>query len=374
MKYHPDRNPDAGDKFKEISNAYEVLSKPETRSMYDKYGMEGLKEGRGQHGGGGDLFEHLFGFGGGRGRRAGPRRGEDTVQAFPVDMADLYNGATKKIALRKKVLCGDCDGRGGKADGAKTCMQCRGQGIRVELRQIGPGMVQQMQRPCDKCNQTGEIWNDSDICGTCKGKKFNNERKILEVHIDKGMRDGQKIKFAGEGDQEPGVEPGDVVLVLKCREHPVFIRKGTDLAMRKDINITEALCGCEFPVEHLDGRTLLVKCPPGRFIQPESLMLIKGEGFPMHRRIFDKGDLFIKFHVDFMFPHELSSPEHLLKLEALLPPREKHAIADDAEEAVLDEVPPNREIGDNAGVGGGDAYDEDEQGHHPGGGVQCASQ
>jgi DnaJ family protein A protein 2 len=373
MKYHPDRNPEAGDKFKEISNAYDILSNEEKRSTYDRYGMEGLKEGRGQGHGPADFFD-LFGMGGGR-RQAGPRRGEDTVQAFPVDMKDLYNGASKKIALRKKVLCGECDGRGGKAGAAKTCSQCHGRGVRVELRQIGPGMVQQMQKACDACNQTGETWNKKDICSSCNGKKFNNERKILEVHIDKGMRDGQKITFRGEGDQEPGIEPGDVVLVLKCRDNDTFQRKNLDLLLKKKLNITEALCGCEFPVEHLDGRVLKVTCPPGKFIQPESVMMIPGEGFPEHRRIFNKGDLFIYFEIDFEFPAEYKTPEHLKKLEALLPPRADVTFPDEHDDVELQEVPKERQIGDSQGTGSSEAYEDDDGPRmHGGPGVQCASQ
>lgn len=114
-----------------------------------------------------------------------------------------------------------------------------------------------------------------------------------QVHVDKGMREGQKITFHGEGDQEPDIEPGDVVLVLRAKDHPVFERKGNDLIMKKKIGLTEALCGFEFPLKQLDGRILHVKCNPGEVIAPDSVKVIKEEGFPEHRRIFDKGDLFI---------------------------------------------------------------------------------
>eukprot|EP00043_Microstomoeca_roanoka_P009257 m.88133 g.88133 ORF g.88133 m.88133 type:complete len:404 (+) comp14530_c1_seq1:231-1442(+) len=374
MKYHPDKNPDAEDKFKEITQAYEILSNDEKRRMYDQHGMEGLKEGRGEASGPGSIFEHLFGFGGGRGPR-GPRRGEDTVQPFPVSLEDLYNGATRKIALRKRVLCPDCNGVGGKAGKGQTCTACDGHGVRVELRQIGMGMVQQMRRQCDKCNGTGEMWNPKDLCQTCHGKKISQERKILEVHVDKGMREGQKITFHGEGDQEPGIEPGDVVLVLQAKDHPLFQRKGNDLIMKKKIGLTEALCGFDFGITHLDGRVLHVKCPPGEVVAPDSIKIVKGEGFPEHRRIFDKGDLFILFEVDFSMPEELRSTEHLKKLEALLPKREKVDIPQDSEEVALQEPDPSRRIGESM-TSGREAYEEDADDHggHHGPGVQCASQ
>lgn len=104
-------------------------------------------------------------------------------------------------------------------------------------------MVQQVQRACDRCSGTGEIFDPKDICDECKGKKINTERKILEVNIDKGMREGQKITFRGEGDQEPGVEPGDIVLIIKAKDHPKFERRGNDLLMKQTITLTEALCG-----------------------------------------------------------------------------------------------------------------------------------
>ncbi|EGD83213.1 Dnaja4 protein [Salpingoeca rosetta] len=368
MKYHPDRNPDAGEKFKEITQAYEVLSDAEKRKTYDRHGLDGLKEGRSE--GPGGLFEHLFGMR----RDTGPKKGEDTVQPFPVSLEDMYNGTTRKIALRKRVLCSDCNGEGGKHGKGKTCTSCDGHGIRVELRQLGIGMVQQVRRACDKCNGTGEMWDPKDLCKTCSGKKVMQDRKILEVHIDKGMRDGQKITFRGEGDQEPGIEPGDVVLVLRAKDHPVFERRGRDLIMKKKIGLTEALCGLDLTLKHLDGRMLHVKCPPGEVIAPDSVKVIKEEGFPEHRRIFDKGDLFVVFDVDFTMPEELRTPEHLKKLEALLPPREKVDIPSDAEEVVLQEPDPNRRIGE-AGPGERQAYDEDDdEGHHAGPGVQCASQ
>lgn len=370
MKYHPDRNPEAGDKFKEISNAYDILSNPEKREIYDKHGLEGLKEGRGAGGGPTDLFEHLFGFGGGggRGRNHGPQRGEDTQEVFEVTLEDLYCGTTKKVAFRKKVLCATCKGTGGKnGKVGKRCNICDGRGVRLELRQVGPGMVQQIQRACDRCQGTGEIFDPKDLCDECKGKKINTERKILEVNVDKGMREGQKITFRGEGDQEPGVEAGDVVLVLKAKEHPIFERRGNDLIMKRTITITEALCGFKMAIEHLDKRVLLVTCNPGELIKPNDIKIIKGEGFPEHRQIFNKGDLYIVFQIDFTFPKEMLTAEHLMKLEALLPPRPAFVAptAEHIDEVTLETAskPPGRETAS----GRGESYEEDDdQAHGPG--------
>eukprot|EP00045_Choanoeca_perplexa_P003311 m.29789 g.29789 ORF g.29789 m.29789 type:complete len:406 (-) comp11976_c0_seq1:45-1262(-) len=376
MKYHPDKNPDAGEKFKEISSAYEILSDPEKRAVFDRHGMDGLKEGRGEGGGPQDIFEHLFG-GGGR-RQRGPRKGEDTVQPLGVSMEDMYNGTTKRIALRKKVLCDGCEGRGGAEGAGRTCQACDGSGTRVQLRQIGIGMVQQVRTVCDRCNGTGEIWAKKDICAKCNGKKLSQERKILDVHIDKGMRNDQKVYFRGEGDQEPGVEPGDVVLVLQEKPHAVFKRRGKDLFMKQKISLVEALCGFTIHVKHLDGRVLAIKCEAGEVVKPDSLKVVKEEGFPEHRQIFSKGDLYIMFEVDFDFEDGFFTADKLKALEACLPARptrEAMEGQDNAEEVAL--VEPEREIGQGQGAAGvgSEAYEEDEGGHgHGGPGVQCAHQ
>jgi DnaJ family protein A protein 2 len=128
------------------------------------------------------------------------------------------------LALQKQILCNGCEGKGGK-EGGKPCGGCNGRGIRIITRQLGP-MIQQMQQTCPDCNGEGEVINPKDRCKECMGKKVTNERKVLEVFIDKGMQEGQRITFTGEGDQAPGIIPGDVVIVIEEKEHPRFKRKG----------------------------------------------------------------------------------------------------------------------------------------------------
>ena len=146
-----------------------------------------------------DLFSQFFGGGGQRGnQRQGPRKGKDMTHALKVSLEDLYKGKVSKLALQKQVLCVKCDGKGGKDGAVKSCSGCNGRGIRIVTRQIGP-MIQQMQQTCSECNGEGQIINPKDRCKGCDGKKIGNERKILEVFIEKGMADGQKITFTGEG-------------------------------------------------------------------------------------------------------------------------------------------------------------------------------
>ena len=148
--------------------------------------------------------------------------------------------------------------------------------------------------------------------------KVNRERKILEVAVDKGMEDGQKITFSGEGDQEPGLEPGDIIIVLDEKEHPVFKRNGIDLIMKCDISLTEALCGFKKVIQTLDNRSLVIQTIPGEVIKNSDIKCVFGEGMPTYRNPFEKGKLIIQFVVD--FPERLD-PVVAQKLEKILPRR-----------------------------------------------------
>ncbi|KAM4640213.1 dnaJ homolog subfamily A member 2 [Amazona ochrocephala] len=378
-EYHPDKNPNAGDKFKEISFAYEVLSNPEKRELYDRYGEQGLREGSGGSSGMDDIFSHIFGGGlfnfmGGQSRsRNGRRRGEDMMHPLKVSLEDLYNGKTTKLQLSKNVLCSACNGQGGKAGAVQKCNACRGRGVRIMIRQLAPGMVQQMQSVCSDCSGEGEVINEKDRCKKCEGKKVIKEVKILEVHVDKGMKHGQRITFSGEADQAPGVEPGDIVLLLQEKENEVFQRDGNDLHMTHKIGLVEALCGFQFTFKHLDGRQIVVKYPPGKVIEPGCVRVVRGEGMPQYRNPFEKGDLYIKFDVQFP-ENNWISPEKLSELEDLLPARPEFPnVIGDAEEVDLQEFDTTR------GSGGGqrrEAYNDssDEESSHHGPGVQCAHQ
>lgn len=222
-----------------------------------------------------DLFSQLFGGGGGffgggggrGGRPQGPKKGKDLVHRIKVSLEDLFKGKTTKLALQKHVLCSKCKGKGGKEGAVKQCQGCHGQGVKIVLRQLGP-MVQQIQQTCGDCGGEGEIINAKDKCKGCNGKKIVNERKVLEVFIDRGMKEGQTISFSGEADQAPGVEPGDVVIVVEEKPHSVFKRKGDDLFAEVEIDLLTALAGGAFTIPHLDERALLVKIPPGECIKP----------------------------------------------------------------------------------------------------------
>jgi DnaJ family protein A protein 2 len=199
VKYHPDKNPNnpqAQEKFKEVGEAYEVLSNPEKRKLYDQYGKEALKDGG--HASAEDIFSQFFGggfssfFGGGGNR--GPRKGDDIVHEIQCTLEDLYKGKTTKLAVTRSVICTKCEGSGTRDPSVASgkCKTCEGRGIRLIVKQLGPGMIQQMQTVCSDCGGKGETIKEEDKCKNCKGKKVTKEKKILQVFVEKGMKHGQK--------------------------------------------------------------------------------------------------------------------------------------------------------------------------------------
>lgn len=366
LKYHPDKNPDEPEKFKEISAAFEVLSDEKKKSLYDKHGEQGLKEGAGgEFHSPFDIFDMFFG--GGRRRQPGEKaKGKDTVHQLKVSLEELYNGTTRQLAVQKNVICDGCNGIGGKEGSVQKCDNCNGSGVDVKLRQIGPGMVQQIQQPCRECNQTGEKIKEKDRCKKCNGKKVLKERKVLECNISPGMKDGQKIKFEQEGDQAPGIEPGDIIIILDEKEHDVFKRNGTDLRMTMNIELADALCGFTKIVKTLDKETRYIKIvsAPGEVIRPNKPKCVEDEGMPFQSRNYQKGRLIITFEINFP-QNGWVKPDQISALECLLPAREKHVPSDLAEEVHLSEMSELPNQGRHSSY-----YDEDDDGHR-GQGVQC---
>lgn len=227
-------------------------------------------------------------------------------------------------------------------------------------------MIQQIQSMCSDCRGSGERINPKDRCKQCQGRKTVKDRKILEVHVDAGMNDGQKIIFNGEGDQEPGYEPGNIIVVLDEKEHPVFKRSGNDLFLRMEILLVEALCGFQKVIRTLDDRDLVITAIPGEITKHGELKYIANEGMPYYKNPMDKGRLLIQFIVQ--FPNEIS-PAIIPALESCLPPRPVIIIPDNAEECILNTMDPEQEARRRHHK---NVYDEDEDPRR-GPGVQCAT-
>ncbi|XP_037601579.1 dnaJ homolog subfamily A member 1 [Cebus imitator] len=335
LKYHPDKNPNEGEKFKQISQAYEVLSDAKKRELYDKGGEQAIKEG-GAGGGFGspmDIFDMFFG-GGGRMQRE--RRGKNVVHQLSVTLEDLYNGATRKLALQKNVICDKCE-----------------------------GMMCSFFFFCHIFNMTPQKGaKTSWICkiDTCILSRFSGSADMKKTT---GMKDGQKITFHGEGDQEPGLEPGDIIIVLDQKDHAVFTRRGEDLFMCMDIQLVEALCGFQKPISTLDNRTIVITSHPGQIVKHGDIKCVLNEGMPIYRRPYEKGRLIIEFKVNFP-ENGFLSPDKLSLLEKLLPERKEVEETDEMDQVELVDFDPNQERRRHYN---GEAYEDDE--HHPRGGVQC---
>jgi len=369
LKYHPDKNPNEGEKFKMISQAYEVLSNPEKRKIYDEGGEQAIKEGvdSSSFTSPMGLFEMFFG--GGMGRRK-ETRGKSIVQGLTVTLEELYNGSTRKFAVERNIICDKCEGRGGKKGSVASCATCKGTGYQVKVTQMGPGLIRQQNSVCSECRGAGESINPKDRCKQCNGMKVVREKKTLEVHIDKGMSDGQKIVFGGEGNQEPDLEPGDIVIVLDESEHPVFKRMKNDLLTTVNLELSEALCGFQKVIHTLDSRDLVITALPGEVIKHNELKCVLGEGMPQYKNPFEKGRLLIHFLVN--FPTSID-PSIVPKLESCLPARLEQIVPDNAEEVTMVEMNPEQEARRSARYHGA-AYEDDDNMYGRSRKIECPSQ
>lgn len=274
MKNHPDRNPDnpkAEEKFKEASEAYEVLTHAEKRAAYDQYGHAGLGGGGDAGAGFSDIFGDVFGdiFGGGRGR-GGPARGADLRYDLALDLEDAARGTQAKIRVPTLVHCGDCSGSGArKGTSPEVCSNCRGAG-QVRMSQ---GFFS-VQQTCSRCRGRGRIIVDP--CAKCHGRGRVEEHKTLSVKVPPGVDTGDRIRLSREGEAGPdGGPPGDLYVQIVVKEHALFQRDGKDLYCEVPISIADAALGGELEVPTLDSRVKL-KVPPET--QTGKVFRVRGKG------------------------------------------------------------------------------------------------
>lgn len=279
MKYHPDRNPDdvdAQDKFKEASEAAEVLTSEEKRRAYDQFGHAAFENGGG---GGGfhsgsfsSIFEDMFGdiFSGGRGGRSQVHRGSDLKYVLDLDLEAAVRGVTEKVSFTTLAPCGECDGSGAKKGTSPIdCVQCGGMG-QVTARQ---GFFS-IQQTCPRCRGTGKVI--ADPCGSCHGQGRINEQKTLSVKVPPGVDTGDRIRLSGQGEAGVNGGPaGDLYVQVNVREHPIFTREGSNLYCEVPISFVDATLGGELEVPTLDGRVTL-KIPEAT--QTGKLFRLRGKG------------------------------------------------------------------------------------------------
>ncbi len=284
MKHHPDRNPDnkeSEEKFKEASEAYEVLSDAQKRSAYDQFGHDAVSGNAGAGGFGGagagnfsdifgDVFGDMFGGGGGGGRSRGPARGSDLRYNLDIDLEEAVKGTEVKIRVPTLVACEPCDGSGAKKGSSPvTCTTCGGVG-QVRMQQ---GFFS-VQQTCPNCRGKGKMI--SDPCTSCHGQGLIEETKTLSVKVPPGVDTGDRIRLTGEGEAGPdGGPPGDLFVQMNVREHKIFERDGKHLYCEVPISIIDASLGGELEVPTLDGRVKL-KIPAET--QTGKLFRLRGKG------------------------------------------------------------------------------------------------
>ncbi len=318
MKYHPDRNPgdkSAEEKFKEIGEAYAVLSDEQKRAAYDRYGKAGVDPNAaggaggfggfgnmgGDFGGFSDIFSEMFGGGRARGGRQEPARGRDVHYELKISLEDAARGRKMNIRVPGWDSCESCHGTGCKpGTSKKTCPTCHGQGV----VRMSNGLFQ-VQQTCPHCHGTGEVI--ADPCPNCQGKGSIRKTKTLEINIPAGINMGQRIRLAGKGEpSDEGGEPGDLYVEIIIEPHEIFSRDGDDLHTELPISFVTAALGGEISVPTLDGETRIT-LPEGT--QSGKTFRLRGKGV-RHLRSNDYGDLYL--HIEVETPVNLSAKQKSL--------------------------------------------------------------
>lgn len=312
MQYHPDRNPDnkeAEEKFKEISEAYEVLSDDTKRQTYDQFGHAGVN-GQGGFGGQGgfngqgfggfedifgDMFGDIFGggFGGQRARRRGPERGADIRQDVDITFEEAAFGKKMSIKLNRSEECNECNGSGAKpGTSKKTCPTCNGAGEVRTVQRTPFGNIAS-SRTCSACNGEGEVVESP--CSKCHGQGSTRKVKTIEVDIPAGIDDSQMIKLSGQGELgSKGGPRGDLYIVVNVKSHPLFTREGNDIYFDMPITFIQAALGDEIEVPTLDGK---VKYTIPEGTQTGTVFRLREKGIPRLRGN-SRGDQYVKVVVD----------------------------------------------------------------------------
>ncbi|GAB6138343.1 molecular chaperone DnaJ [Halanaerobaculum tunisiense] len=313
-KYHPDISDkeNAEEKFKEITEAYEVLSDEETRAKYDRYGHAGVNQdaaggaggfGQGQAGGFDDIFDIFFGEGGGRGRRRnGPRKGADLKYRMSVSFEEAAFGAEKEITIPRTEECSACDGTGAASQSdLESCAKCNGTG-ELKFKQNTPFGQMVQTKTCDRCGGSGQF--ATNPCSECNGEgKVKRNRKV-SVNIPAGVKNGSKLRIRGEGQAgENGGPAGDLYVVVSVESHEIFKREGDDVICEVPISFVQATLGAEIQVPTLDSKVKFT-IPEGT--QPGTSFRLQDKGIPhLNRR--GRGDQRIKVKV--VIPEDLDQEQ-----------------------------------------------------------------
>ncbi len=316
LKYHPDRNPgngEAEEKFKEAAEAYSVLSDPQKRAAYDRFGHQGVASAAGAGGFDpsafqdfSDILGDFFGFGdlfggsGGR-RRNRAQRGEDIRYDLEIDFDNAMHGMSADIQVPRLEQCRRCNGNGAEPeDGVVTCPMCHGRGEVIFQQSF-----LSVRRTCSQCGGRGQIIRRP--CKECRGDGYLRTERKLKINIPPGVDSGTRLRLAGEGQHGANGGPaGDLYVVLRVKEHPIFVREEDDLHCKVPVNVAQAALGTDVDVLTFDGLQT-VQVPEGT--QGGTRLRLKGLGVP-HLNGHGRGDLYV--HIDVKIPNKLSKEQRKL--------------------------------------------------------------
>lgn len=319
-RYHPDKKGGDSDRFKEVNEAYSVLSDEQKRANYDNFGARAGSGAQNQGWGGsggfgdfdfsqfqgqggtngfefdlGDIFGDVFG-GGGRGRKQ-VRRGRDISIDIEINFEESIFGIDKTVLLNKISECDTCQGSGGKKGTEMlTCKTCNGKGSIRELKQTFFGQFQ-LNTVCSECHGGGKIAKEK--CSVCHGEGIYKRQTEIKVHIPSGIENGEMIRLSGAGEAIKGGQAGDLYIKIHVKSHPIFRKEGDNLVMDLDVKLSDALLGANYQIKTLDGEIVL-KVPEG--INFGEILRIKEKGVPVSKS--HRGDILIKVHI--IIPKKLS--------------------------------------------------------------------
>ena len=308
LKYHPDKNPDnreeAETKFKEISEAYSVLSDPDRRDIYNKYGKDGLNQmmNNGPSESPFDLFSSLFGGSGGipgfmnmnmRGHQNRRMKVEPITNIIDITLKEAFLGVTKNVTVKKNKICDGCKGVGGS--GKEICRNCKGQGMKIQIHQIGPGMIQQVQTTCNQCK--GEKSTLKNKCNECNGNRTVSTEKTFSITIEPGTIDREKTILNCKGHEHPDHETGDIAFMISIKNNTNFIRNGNDLIIKYKINLADAICGTYVSFNHIRDEKIYYF--EEGIIDKDYKRVIPNKGMSIKRREGYFGNLIVEYQIEF---------------------------------------------------------------------------
>jgi len=339
LKHHPDRNPTDKEKnekiFKDITEAYDVLSNDNKRKIYDQHGKEGLKN-MGGGGGGGDpfdIFESFFGGGSpfGQGGPGGPFNGgnfsfnmnggnsnqermEHITTVLECSLEDFYCGNSKHVTYKRNLICPKCSGSGAdNPNDVEVCIACEGKGRITQIRQLGPGMISQSQSICDKCMGKGRTIKRGSECQVCGGKKKISKDEHINLPIQLGMESNTRAQLNDMGHEYANGHKSSLVLEFREAQHKTYTRKGNDLYIKKNISLIDALTGFEIGITKLNGEKVKIKSNQNEILNPQNNIKIHNLGMPIHNKN-SFGNLYIEINI--IFPSQISDKrkEYLKKI------------------------------------------------------------